>query len=249
MQPDTPRCVSAVYPNRGRPEQPPGPLNLESAVADFWACVIFCAFLIGGAGTGSARKTCDSCWRRTSETIKTNDARTVGHPALDPVQNLSTPFVASDIDRENCPTRRYALPNTKCANPGGIEIGSGTMWLFTKHGFYSAVCARQGQGGHSQPVDPDRIMVRARIRNHLDALKQRFPQWLGVCEIREFDGTDYAYRLFVSKSDWVQVLAGLAEELDYDNFKSEVARYQGHAGAAYEHSLHDVWSVMNRLQK
>ena len=35
------------------------------------------------------------------------------------------------------------------------------MWIFTKHGFFSAVCARQGDGKHGQPVDPDRIMVRA----------------------------------------------------------------------------------------
>jgi len=38
------------------------------------------------------------------------------------------------------------------------------MWLFTKHGFFSAVCARQGNGEHGQPVDPGRIMVRARGR-------------------------------------------------------------------------------------
>jgi hypothetical protein len=47
----------------------------------------------------------------------------------------------------------------------------------------------------------------------------------------------------------MEVLAGLAEETDYDNFKSEVARHQGPAGAAYEHSLHAVWSVMHKLQK
>ncbi len=47
------------------------------------------------------------------------------------------------------------------------------MWLFTKHGFYSAVCARQGDGSHGQSVDPDRIMVRARVRSHLEALKER----------------------------------------------------------------------------
>jgi hypothetical protein len=45
------------------------------------------------------------------------------------------------------------------------------------------------------------------------------------------------------------VLAGLAEETDYDNFKSEVGNHQGEAGSAYEHSLHEVWSVMHRLQK
>lgn len=123
------------------------------------------------------------------------------------------------------------------------------MWLFTKHGFYSAVCARQGDGSHGQPVDPDRIMVRARVRSHLEALKANFSDLLADCEIKEFAGTDYAYRIFVPKSIWAQVMVGLTEEMDYDNFKSKVARHQGSAGADYEHSLHEVWSVMNRLQK
>ncbi len=123
------------------------------------------------------------------------------------------------------------------------------MWIFSKHGFFSAVCARQGDGKHGRPVDPDRIMVRARVRGHLESLKKRFPDHLTECDIQESAGTDYAYRLFVAKSAWAQVLAGLAEETDYDNFKSEVARHQGKAGAAYVHSLHEVWSVMHRLQK
>ena len=74
------------------------------------------------------------------------------------------------------------------------------MWLFTKHGFYSAVCARQGDGSHGQPVDPDRIMVRARVRSQLEALKERFSDLLADCEIKEFAGTDYAFRIFVDKS-------------------------------------------------
>lgn len=123
------------------------------------------------------------------------------------------------------------------------------MWLFTKYGFYSSVCARQGEGGHGQPVDPNRIMVRCRLKEHLDALKERFPELLGDCEIKEFSGTDYAFRIFVEKTAWSKVLVGLNEEMDYDNFKSKVARHQGSAGADYEHSLHEVWSVMNRLQK
>lgn len=123
------------------------------------------------------------------------------------------------------------------------------MWLFTKYGFYSAVCARKGNGRHGQPVDPDRIMVRARVRGHLDALKERFPNQLGACPVQESSSTDYAFRLFVDKPTWAQVLAALAEDTDYDNFKSEVARHQGRAGADYEHALHDVWSVMYKLQK
>ena len=123
------------------------------------------------------------------------------------------------------------------------------MWVFTKHGFFSAVCARQGDGKHGSPIDPDRIMVRARVREHLEALKQRFPDLLSACDIQEFAGTDYAFRIFIDKRVWSAVLSGLGDETDYDNFKSEVARHQGRAGAAYERSLHDVWSVMYRLQK
>lgn len=122
------------------------------------------------------------------------------------------------------------------------------MWLFTKYGFFSAVCARRGDGKHGQAVDPNRIMVRGRVREHLEALKARFPALLGECEIRESAGTDYAFRLFVAKSVWAEVVSVLAAETDYDNFKSEVARRQGRAGAAYERSLHEVWAVMNRLQ-
>ena len=123
------------------------------------------------------------------------------------------------------------------------------MWLFTKYGFFSAVCAREGDGRSGRPVDTSRIMVRARVRQHLEALQKRFPELLEGTEIQEFVGTDYAYRIFVPKKVWVQVASLLADDTDYDNFKSEVARHQGSAGAAYEHALHSVWSVMNRLQK
>ena len=123
------------------------------------------------------------------------------------------------------------------------------MWIFTKYGFFSAVCARQGDGKPDQPIDPHRITVRARVRGHLEALMKRFPDLLGPSEIREFPQADYAFRIFVDKRVWSAVLSSLAEDTDYDNLKSEVARHQGRAGAAYERSLHDVWSLMLRLQK
>jgi hypothetical protein len=64
------------------------------------------------------------------------------------------------------------------------------MWIFTKHGFFSAVCARKGDGKRVQPVDPGRIMVRARVHGHFEALKKRFPDLLGGCEIKESAATD-----------------------------------------------------------
>jgi hypothetical protein len=93
------------------------------------------------------------------------------------------------------------------------------------------------------------IDATRRPHGHLEALKSRFPESLEGCEILDSGGTVDAYRLFVAKPAWMQVVDGLAEETDYDNFKSEVARHQGKARAAYEHALHDVWSVMNGLQK
>lgn len=151
--------------------------------------------------------------------------------------------------------RRYRVRLTckpsflNCYNNLDIDPRRELMWIFTKHGFYSAVCARQGDGSHGQRVDPDRIMVRCRLRGHLESLKNAFPELLADCEIHESSSTDYAYRIFVDKSVWSQVLVALNEEMNYDNFKSEVARHQGQAGAAYEHSLHDVWAVMNQLQR
>jgi hypothetical protein len=123
------------------------------------------------------------------------------------------------------------------------------MWLFTKHGFFSVVCARQGDGQQGRPIDTTRLMVRARVRGHLEALKKRWPDHLGLCDIRTFAATDYAFRMFVDKDVWSRVLSELALETDYDNFKSEVARHQGDAGVPYEQALHDVWAVMYRLQE
>ena len=123
------------------------------------------------------------------------------------------------------------------------------MWIFTKYGFYSPVCARQGRGRHGEPVDTNRIMVRARVRAHLEALQKRCPDLLGQCTIRETAGNDYRFRIFIEKRVWSLVLSQLADETDYDNFKSEVARHQGRAGAAYESALHEVWSVMRTLQR
>ena len=87
------------------------------------------------------------------------------------------------------------------------------MWLFTKYGFYSAVCPRQGPDRRA-PVDPDRIMVRARVRDHLVNLMEAFP--ILAAEIEEHTGTDYAYRLHTDKRNWAKVVASLATSRSAD---------------------------------
>jgi len=122
------------------------------------------------------------------------------------------------------------------------------MWVFSKFGFFSAVCARQGDGGHGNPVDPGRIMVRARLREHLESLVAAFPEELAGVEIVQTPSTDYRYRVFVAKPVWAQVMAALVNDVDYDNFKDAAAHRHGHS-SSYVHALHAVWDIGYRMKK
>jgi hypothetical protein len=119
------------------------------------------------------------------------------------------------------------------------------MWGFTKYGFFSVVNARKGFGEFGQPVDPERLMIRSRSRSHLERLQQRFPT-LTDRQIETFPRSDYPCRIFVEKPIWSSVMEELAEELDYDNFKSAVAKEPN--SSDYEDCLHDVWATMRRLK-
>lgn len=94
------------------------------------------------------------------------------------------------------------------------------MWLFTQWGFFSCVCAREGTGEPEEPVDPQHVMVRTRVRVHLESLQAHLPDLIGGCEIIENGDAEYPYRIHVSKSIWSQVMMNLTQEIDYDNFTS-----------------------------
>jgi hypothetical protein len=123
-------------------------------------------------------------------------------------------------------------------------ILEGYMWLFTRYGFYSIACANKPDGS----LDTQTVMVRARCIAHLRSLQKRFPVLAGG-EILTWPKRDYRYRLIVPKKSWVASIDELAQEQEWSNFKNEAAKYQGAPGADYERALHDVWSVMNRLQE
>lgn len=148
------------------------------------------------------------------------------------------------------------------------------MWTFTTIGFFSAVCARQGDGSYGKPVDPDRMMIRARMREHLENLKRFASETAAVIHEdpnaqRDVDGvayhamalehlcrakihvstsTDYCCRMFIPKGAWAIVLQYLAMAEDYDNFKSAVLKAEG-CKSDYEIALHGVWTQMYRLQE
>ncbi len=111
------------------------------------------------------------------------------------------------------------------------------MWLITPVGFFSVV---------RKPTDikANTLTVRARVRSDLEALKTSYLPELGP--IQESSTNDYRFRAVVCQAAVAQAMARLVQELDYSNFKDEVARRQGSERA---HLYHDVWSTLNRLQK
>ena len=91
-------------------------------------------------------------------------------------------------------------------------------------------------------------MVRARVREHLEALQKRFSE-LGDAELIETPNADYRYRIIVDKAAWAGAVRRMILELDYTNFKNAADSRQGRRGTAYIHALHRVWEIMYELQK
>ena len=100
------------------------------------------------------------------------------------------------------------------------------MWLFTSKGFISVV---------QHLDDKDCLLVRARVREHLQAL---FPQQ----EVSETPDTDYRYRSIVNKKLVAGVVAEAVCAIDYGNFKDSVT------DPLYHSSCLRVWTSMRQLQ-
>ncbi|MBM3267017.1 MAG: hypothetical protein FJZ01_05140 [Candidatus Sericytochromatia bacterium] len=107
------------------------------------------------------------------------------------------------------------------------------MWLFTAIGFFSVVAHRDS---------PESLLVRARACEDLAALRERYLPDLSPTEATP--SADYPYRATVSRKAFGQALVWLATTIDYDNFKTRVAKAQG---ADRAHLYSEVWSVMRGL--
>jgi len=111
------------------------------------------------------------------------------------------------------------------------------MWLITPMGFFSIVC---------KPGDEEQgaLTVRSRVKSDLEALGKNFLPSLGA--IVEGAGTDYRYRAKAQRDDIGKALALMVQQLDYGNFKNEVAHRQG----KYRASVYGkVWEVLYNLQE
>ncbi len=108
------------------------------------------------------------------------------------------------------------------------------MWLVTSIGFFSVVAHRD---------DRHTVVVRARARGDLEALRKRY---LPDLEIAETEDGDYRFRALLERSEWEHAAQRLAADIDYDNFKNAVAERQG-TERAYIYGR--VWSTLRDLQR
>lgn len=124
------------------------------------------------------------------------------------------------------------------------------MWLFTKYGFFSVVCAKQKTTtGFDGPMDPGHMMVRARKRAHLVNLQIAATN---IPEVRDAPiiakgGTDYPVRLVIPRYAWDCLAVELAQDVKYDNFKSEVSATSPETD--YLDLLHEVWAASRDLHR
>lgn len=110
------------------------------------------------------------------------------------------------------------------------------MWLITNFGFFSIV---------QKPDDgaAGTLTVRARVKSDLETLRERYLPNLGP--ISPNAGTDYKYRATAPRDSVAVAILEVTRDVDYSNFKSSVAKKQGHQR---EKAYHKVWDVLYELQ-
>lgn len=108
------------------------------------------------------------------------------------------------------------------------------MWLFTNIGFFSAV----------QKPGTDFLTIRARVKGDLDALREKYLSELSPTISNV--GTDYPWRATVSHAAFAVALDQIVLDIDYSNFKNEVAARQGKGRA---HRYGKVWSALYDMRE
>lgn len=101
------------------------------------------------------------------------------------------------------------------------------MWIFTDTGFISAV---------RKPWNKDKITVRARDKKSLAEFVERYG-----AKIDTTTHTDYPHRVVLEDADYKDWLVSKVDDLDYDNFKNQVAKTRG---KDFAHLLGGVWGEM-----
>lgn len=101
------------------------------------------------------------------------------------------------------------------------------MWIFTQHGFVSAV-EKDGS-----------LQIRSRDRESLKSLG------FGRRRIKTGRGTDYPFRVYSTHEELKRILAKQVDEIHYENFKTQAHKVRG---KTYASALGSVWTAMLRME-
>jgi len=115
------------------------------------------------------------------------------------------------------------------------------LWIFTTRGFFSIV---------EHKKDPNRVVIRARIRKDIDNIKMLFEELgLRVSDVVENVSFDYRYRVFASRPDWASVITQLITDMGYTNFKNAVHEADSPKVRDKRHEAYlNIWAIMHELQ-
>lgn len=112
------------------------------------------------------------------------------------------------------------------------------MWIFTTTGYISAV---------ENQEDKRTLILRARVKNDLVRFKTQYMNDLagaqGAITFHRYN--DYPYRLIVDKASFQVGLMNAVLDIDYKNFKSAVAKVQGHERSTI---YSRIWAVLIKLE-
>ena len=108
------------------------------------------------------------------------------------------------------------------------------MWLFTNFGYFSIV---------QKPGTSD-LTVRTRVKSDLEALRAQYLPDLGPTMGKA--GSDYPWRATVPHQALAAAMSQIVMDVDYSNFKNEVAAKQGMGRST---RYHKVWDALYGMQE
>ena len=120
------------------------------------------------------------------------------------------------------------------------------MWISSVVGMFSVVQAGPEPGQRSNA--PRKLMVRARVRRHLELLQSAHPALQPLPILESDPGRDYRWRIIVPRRVFARVVGTMVLGIGYGNFKGACAASPDLA-QDYSSALHEVWSAFRRLQK
>ena len=127
-----------------------------------------------------------------------------------------------------------------------VSVEELAMWMIlSRTGFLSVVVPRNQKTGE---IEHDRLMVRARKREHLELLRSQHTVLTGVRILRSPDHADYRWRILVPRSDFADVVREIVERLDVTNVKSDGHAHEAETGRDFVSALHACHALFARLQ-